>query len=86
MQVLCGTLVVVRAGKYKGFIMAVTRVDESFIYVSDGRHRKQEHAKRYNPKHLKVLDMKIGESEFSSLTNKMLWRKIQQMSVDIQMD
>ena len=83
MNISRGALVQITAGKYKGLVMAVIKLDGAYIYVSDGRHRKLERLKQYNPKHVKALDVRIVEKELDALANKALWRKIQQMSVDI---
>ncbi len=86
MQIACGTLVVITAGKYKGLVMAVTDTDSAYVYVADGRHRKQEHTKKFNPKHVLPLGLKISAEEMKTVTDKMLWKRIKQMSVDIKKD
>lgn len=78
-----GALVKVLAGKYKGFVMMVVGTDGTSVYVSDGRHRKLEKPKKLNPKHTALIEEKLGDEiakglENKTLTNRMLWRKLQQ--------
>lgn len=74
-----GSLVTVAAGKYKGLVMAVIKLDATHIFVADGRHRKLEHQKRFNPKHLKLYEKGSIEID-STCTNKKLWKQIQERS------
>ncbi len=84
MNFTCGQLVIVTAGKYKGLVMAIVALDGVRVHTADGRHRKKEQAKKFNPKHLLPLDITI--EDIDSLTDKMLWKKIQLLSVETHMD
>ncbi len=77
MELSCGDLVVVLAGKYKKIPMIVVEVDDRNVYVCDGRHRKLERPKKLNKKHVERLSALI-ESEVKNFTNNAIWREIQQ--------
>ncbi len=75
-----GSLVVITAGKYKGLVMAVIRLSATHIFVADGRHRKLEHQKRFNPKHVRLCESKGSIELDAFITNKKLWRQIKEKS------
>ena len=50
-----GDLVISKAGRDKGKIFLVTKVDEKFVFVVDGKLRKVYKPKKKNQKHLKKV-------------------------------
>jgi ribosomal protein L14E/L6E/L27E len=73
-----GELVRVLAGKYKGLVMAVVSLDETSVFVSDGRHRKLEKSKKLNPKHVARISYGLEKEAPREYTNNSLWREIRQ--------
>ena len=65
-----GMVVVSRAGHDSGRFMIVTAVDESFVYVADGKERKLEKPKRKNIKHISLTADTLNPDQFK--TNKPL--------------
>lgn len=68
-----GYVVISRAGRDKGYYMAVTDTDEErdFVIVADGKERPLDRPKRKNPKHLQKTNYKI---DLEQLTDKKLRR------------
>jgi ribosomal protein L14E/L6E/L27E len=83
MDMIRGSLVKPTAGKYKGLVMAVVDSDADYVYVADGRHRRLENTKRFNPKHVERLAVALDPKLFAApLTNNMLWHEIRKTSVN----
>lgn len=74
-----GMVVVSRAGHDSGRFMIVTAVDESFVYVADGKERKLEKPKRKNPLHLSKTKKSLA---FDELTNKKLRTALREYNAD----
>ena len=81
MNISIGSLVEVTAGKYKGLVMVVIKLSATHIFVADGRHRKLEHQKRLNPKHVRVCESVDSIELDAFITNKKLWKQIKEKSV-----
>ena len=64
-----GTVVLSKAGRDGGKLMAVLEESGGFVTVADGKERPIERPKRKNPKHLQKTDFTVDLQE---LTNKKL--------------
>lgn len=67
-----GMIVISRAGRDKGYLLAVTEISEEYILVADGKERPLERPKKKNPKHLAKTNKIIS---LENVTNRGL-RKI----------
>lgn len=76
MDIRPGSLVVSTAGHDKGDLLLVVRLDESAVWVCDGRQRPLEKPKKKNPKHLKPTSLTVSEEEtqFNRRLRKALFR------------
>lgn len=68
-----GNVVISRAGRDKGYYMAVIDTDDKndYVIVADGKERPLERPKRKNPKHMQKTNYKI---DLEQLTDKKLRR------------
>lgn len=66
-------MVISKAGRDKGYFMAVVGIDreKDFVIVADGKERPLERPKRKNPKHLQKTNYTI---DLEQLTDKKLRR------------
>ena len=69
-----GCVVISSAGKDKGCIMAVLKVEPGFLWVADGRKRPVQRPKRKNPRHVSALAFRLDER--SMATNRELRRAL----------
>lgn len=64
-----GNVVISKAGRDKGYFMAVVGEEKGYPLVADGKERPLERPKRKNPKHLQKTNFKI---DLEQLTDKKL--------------
>lgn len=64
-----GTVVISKAGRDKGYFMAVIGEEKDYPLVADGKERPLERPKRKNPKHLQKTNFKV---DLEQLTDKKL--------------
>ena len=64
-----GMVVLSRAGRDSGRLLAVMDVRDGFIFVCDGKERPLENPKKKNPKHLTKTNRTI---ELEQITNRKL--------------
>ena len=71
MELKTGYVVISKAGRDKGYFMAVVGIDEEkdFVIVADGKERPLERPKRKNPKHLQKTDYTV---DLEQMTDKKL--------------
>lgn len=69
MEIIKGSVVISRAGRDKGYFMAVVGEDKGILLVADGKERPIGRPKRKNPKHLQKTNHRI---ELEQLTDKKL--------------
>ena len=55
-----GSVVVSKAGRDKGYLLAVVGSEKDFVLVADGKERPLERPKRKNPKHLAKTAMTVS--------------------------
>ena len=61
-----GTVVISLSGKDQGRLLAVTGGDDRRILTADGRHRKLDHPKAKNPRHLRQTGLELTASQMRS--------------------
>ena len=61
-----GRIVCSKAGRDKGYFMAVVGTDGDFLLVCDGKERPLERPKKKNPRHLTVCTQRLPEEAFRS--------------------
>lgn len=73
MEFKTGNVVISRAGRDKGYYMAVVGIDneKELIIVADGKERPLERPKRKNPKHLQKTNLTV---DMAQMTDKKLRR------------
>ncbi|MBO6302357.1 MAG: KOW domain-containing RNA-binding protein [Ruminiclostridium sp.] len=60
MELVKGTVVISRAGRDKGYPLAVVGLDGKFVLVADGKERPLERPKKKNPIHLAVTKKTVN--------------------------
>jgi len=75
MEFKTGSVVISRAGRDKGYYMAVIGSDneKDFVIVADGKERPLERPKRKNPKHLQKTNFTV---DLEQMTDKKLRRTL----------
>ena len=73
----CKQVVLSLAGRDKGQLLAVLRKDENGVWIADGKKRPLERPKCKNPRHLRPLDIELGQEAMT--TNRALRRTLQTM-------
>lgn len=72
-----GMVVISRAGRDKGSLLAVVDISEEFIYTADGKERPLSNPKKKNPKHLAKTAMTVS---LDNITDKGLRRTLRELS------
>lgn len=62
-----GSVVVSKAGRDKGYLLAVVGIEKDYVLVADGKERPLERPKRKNPKHLAKTAMTVS---LENITNR----------------
>ena len=62
-----GSVVVSKAGRDKGYLLAVVGIEKDFVLVADGKERPLERPKRKNPKHLAKTEITVS---LENITNR----------------
>lgn len=75
-DIVCGSLVMVRAGRGKGSIFVAVEKSGGFAFVSDGRKRKLDNLKKKNVKHISPVGVTV---DTKNLTNKKLRKLIEEV-------
>ncbi len=71
-----GQIVTVLAGREAGGRFVVVRLDESFLYLADGRKRPVRSPKRKNPRHVKILSGRNASLPAGLLTDEAIGRAL----------
>lgn len=79
MELKKGSVVISKAGRDKGYFLAVVEIAEDGIYVCDGKERPVERPKKKNPLHLAKTRYVLTEEE--TATNRSLKRALKKYSV-----
>lgn len=72
-----GMVVISKAGRDKGYFMAVIGEEKGSLLVADGKERPLNRPKKKNPKHLQKTNRKI---DLQQLTDKKLRTLLREMS------
>ena len=78
MELKKGSVVISKAGRDKGYFLAVTEITDEGIYVCDGKERPVERPKKKNPLHLAKTCYVLTEEE--TATNRSLKRALKKFS------
>lgn len=78
MEFELGSVVISRAGRDKGYFMAVVGEDKGFPLTADGKERPLDRPKKKNPKHLQRTGHMI---DLEHLTDKKLRTILRDMSI-----
>lgn len=73
-----GQIVTSLSGRDKGKMLVVTKCEDGFVFVCDGKERPLERAKKKNPRHLQATSMLIEKD--SMATNPRLRKTLRQLS------
>ena len=74
MELRKGSVVISKAGRDKGYFLAVVDITDEGIFVCDGKERPVERPKKKNPLHLARTNMVLTEEE--TATNRSLKRAL----------
>lgn len=77
MELKIGSVVISKAGRDKNHMLAVVRIADDGVYVSDGDERPLDRPKRKNLKHIAVTHYVLSDKE--TVTNRSLKRALQQI-------
>ncbi len=77
MEFEAGNVVISKAGRDKGYFLAVIGEEKGNILVADGKERPLERPKKKNPKHLQKTNYKI---DLEQLTDKKLRTHLRKLS------
>ena len=78
MELVKGSVVISKAGRDKGYYLAVTKITDDGVYVCDGKERPVERPKKKNTLHLAVTRYVLSEEE--TATNRSLKRALNRFS------
>ena len=78
MELRKGSVVISKAGRDKGYFLAVVDITENGIFVCDGKERPVERPKKKNPLHLAKTAYVLTEEE--TATNRSLKRALSKIS------
>ena len=74
----CKQIVLSLAGRDEGQYLAVIREDADGVWLADGKQRPLERPKRKNPRHLRPLDIELGQEAMT--TNRALRRALREIA------
>lgn len=66
MQPKRGTIVCSKAGRDKGYFLAVVETDGDVVYVCDGKERPIERPKKKNVKHIFLTDRVLADDQLKT--------------------
>ena len=79
MDLVEGMVVISRAGRDKGRLLAVVGYEDGFVLTADGRERPLARPKKKNPKHLALTNMR---TRVSGVSDKALRRALRELSAE----
>ncbi len=77
----CNRVVLSLAGRDKGQLLAVVQEDDRGVWLADGKRRPLERPKCKNPRHLRPLNIEIGQKAMT--TNRALRRALRECAQTI---
>ena len=78
MELVKGSVVISKAGRDKGYFLAVVDITDEGIFVCDGKERPVERPKKKNPLHLAKTGFVLTEEE--TATNRSLKKALKNIS------
>ena len=78
MELIKGSVVISKAGRDKGYFLAVKEITDDGVYVCDGKERPVERPKKKNPLHLAKTHFVLSEDE--TATNRSLKKALKAIS------
>ena len=78
MELVKGSVVISKAGRDKGYYLAVTEITDDGVYVCDGKERPVERPKKKNPLHLAKTRFVLSEE--NTATNRSLKKALKEIS------
>lgn len=78
MELKKGSVVISKAGRDKGYFLAVVKITDEGVFVCDGKERPVERPKMKNPLHLAKTRYVLTEEE--TATNRSLKRALKKIS------
>lgn len=78
MELKIGSVVISKAGRDKGYFLAVTNITDEGVFVCDGKERPVERPKKKNSLHLAKTGFVLTEEE--TATNRSLKRALSRFS------
>ena len=84
MDFVRGMVVISRAGRDKGSLLAVVGTDGKFVLVADGKERPLARPKKKNPKHLARTNMTTTVGEVSDKALRRALRDLKAEESEVQ--
>ena len=78
MELIKGSVVISKAGRDKGYFLAVKDVTDEGVFVCDGKERPVERPKKKNPLHIATTRYVLTEEQ--TATNRSLKRALKNIS------
>lgn len=78
MELVKGSVVISKAGRDKGYYLAVKEITDDGVYVCDGKERPVERPKKKNPLHLAKTRFVLSEE--NTATNRSLKKALKEIS------
>lgn len=82
MELKNGSVVISKAGRDKGYFLAVKEITEDGVFVCDGKERPVERPKKKNPLHLAVTQYVLSEEK--TATNRSLKKALKEISESVE--
>ena len=73
-----GQVVLSKAGRDKGRLLAVVRLEKNRVFLCDGKERPLEKAKAKNPRHVEKTELFVDRSSME--TNRKLRKTLKQFT------
>lgn len=82
MELKTGSVVISKAGRDKGYYLAVSKITEDGVYVCDGKERPIERPKKKNLLHLTVTHYVLSDEK--TATNRSLKKALKEISESVE--
>ena len=82
MELKNGSVVISKAGRDKGYFLAVKEITDGGVFVCDGKERPVERPKKKNPLHLSVTHYVLSEEQ--TATNRSLKKALKEISESVE--
>lgn len=82
MELKSGSVVISKAGRDKGYFLAVSKITDDCVYVCDGKERPVERPKKKNLLHLKATHYVLPDEK--TATNRSLKKALKEISESVE--